>query len=66
MFQIKIFDIDLGSPEQYTATINEWLAGLGEDVELVETKFTPYIWREDNGAKSPYMTATIIYKTKSA
>ncbi len=66
MFQIKIFDLDLKNPEQYETSMNEWLAGLGEDVELVETKFTPYTWREDDGEKSPYMLATIIYKTKSA
>lgn len=66
MFQIKIFDVDLGSPEQLETKMNEWLAGLDEDVELVETKFTPYTWRDNEGEKSPYMLATIIYKTNQA
>lgn len=66
MLQIKIFDLDLKNPEQYNEAMNEWLSSLGEDVELVETKFTPYTWRDDDGSKSAYMLATLIYKTKPA
>lgn len=63
MLQIKIFDLDLKNPEAYETSINEWLSGLGDDVELVETKFTPYTWRDDEG-KSAYMLATFIVKVK--
>lgn len=64
MLQIKIFDLNLKNPDNYNDPINQWLASLGEDVELIDAKYTTYTWRDDDGSKSPYMVATFIYKTK--
>lgn len=64
MLKIKIFDIDAANPSNYEADINKWLAELGEDVELVETKYTPYTWRNQEDEKETYIMTSFIVRTK--